>query len=109
MSLEDTLRVIVREELRSVVADFLAKQTPPPPTGTQYLTLKEAAAYARVSKGTVREWIRRGQLRRYGDSPRTLVVSRAELDRVLAPKPPSGAPSEAELDERVEQLVSRRR
>ncbi|MCA1790547.1 MAG: helix-turn-helix domain-containing protein [Thioalkalivibrio sp.] len=50
--------------------------------GTRYLTLNEAATYARTSTRTVRRWARRGDLRRCGPG-RYIRIDREELVRLL--------------------------
>lgn len=72
--LEQAIRRIVREEL--------AKQKPANDE-SGYLSVAEAAAFARVSPGTVRRWVRRGELTRHEAGARVL-VKRDELEKFLA-------------------------
>ena len=58
-----------------------------------YLTLTEAAAYARCSKRTVQRWLATKQLTRYGPKGGSLVlILKAELERLLSPAEPSDSP-----------------
>jgi excisionase family DNA binding protein len=83
--IRDAVRTAVREELRAGLADLR-----PAPAG-QYLTIKEAAELARVSRDSLRRWIGAGRLtaRRAG---RELRIERSALEAFLseniaAPKP----------------------
>ena len=51
-----------------------------------YLTLAEAAAFARCSKRTIQRWLDAGTLTRYGYGRRPL-VGQEELARLLTPTP----------------------
>ena len=53
-------------------------------TESPYLTLHEAAQYARCSKRTVQRWLDAGKLTRHGQY--RPLVHRAELDALLFPK-----------------------
>lgn len=72
MNLEDMIRAIVREELAKSKPD-----TAPP-----FLSIAEAADFARVSPGTVRRWVAAKKLTRFEAGARVL-VDRAELDALL--------------------------
>lgn len=73
MSLEDEIRRIVRDEL--------ARREPV--NDSEYLSVAEAAALARVAPGTIRRWVRHGELTRHEAGARVL-VKRDELERFLA-------------------------
>ena len=73
MSLEDEIRRIVREEL--------AKQKPANDEGG-YLSTTEAARIASVTPGTIRRWIREGELNRY-EAGAHVRVRRDELEAFL--------------------------
>lgn len=61
-----------------------------------YLTLAEAAAYARCSKRTVQRWLEAKKLNRYGHG-RTVLIHRRELELLLAAGPrDSAAPVQVE-------------
>lgn len=68
--------------IRSIVRDELAKAKPAN-DATEYLSVAEAAQLARVSSGTVRRWVRTGELTRHEAGARVL-VRRDELERFLA-------------------------
>lgn len=72
MTLEDIVRSIVREEL--------ARRDTEPTSA--FLSVAEAAAFARVSPGTVRRWIKANELTRHSAGTRVL-VDRAELEAFL--------------------------
>ena len=52
-------------------------------TDSPYLTLHEAALYARCSKRTVQRWLDAGKLTRHGQS--RPLVHRQELEALLRP------------------------
>lgn len=68
--------------VRAIVRDELSRQHPANDQ-TSYLSVAEAAAHARVSPGTIRRWVRRGELTRHEAGSRVL-VKRDELERLLA-------------------------
>lgn len=78
----DSLRELVRAELRAVLAEV----TPMRNVGDGYLSVSGAARHASVAPGTIRAWIRAGRLpaRRAG---RVFRVGRSELERFLAGEP----------------------
>lgn len=67
--------------VRSIVRDELSRAAPA--NDAPYLTVAEAAAHARVSPGTVRRWVRAGELTRHEAGARVL-VRRDELEALLA-------------------------
>ena len=71
------------EQIRKLVADEVARQLGARPAANDYLSVAEAAAHARVSPGTIRRWVRRGELARHEAGSRVL-VKRDELERLLA-------------------------
>lgn len=71
------------EQLRKMVAEEVARQLGAQQPANDYLSVAEAAAVARVSPGTVRRWVRRGELTRHEAGTRVL-VKRDELERFLA-------------------------
>jgi hypothetical protein len=61
------IRRIVRDEVRAALAD--AMESGPmgkPETGTDYLSIDEAAQIARLHHTTLREWIKDGSLKASG-------------------------------------------
>lgn len=103
MTFEDTIRQVVREEIRSALQDLAPQRTAT--TGPEYLRFAEAAVHARVSPSTIREWVQTGKLNRYGEG-RTPLVRRDELDRALAAQKPKLL-SDADLEARAEQLTKK--
>lgn len=104
LALRDLLRDVIRDEVRAAIREELASVLAAAPVasgGTQeYLTTDEAASMARVEPATIREWVRRGDLRRH-QAGRELRVRRDELAAFLA----SGRRSEAEHN--VESLAAK--
>lgn len=58
-----------------------------PPEGAEFLTVAQAATLMGVCSRTVREWVKSGKLRRYGER-RLFRVRRDEVRAVLAPAQP---------------------
>lgn len=89
MSLEETLRQLLREELERIEArlaervaarlETLATQ----PRGDRLLRPEEAAKLTGYSRDTIAKWARTGMLKRYGTA-RALRVSYQELQDLLA-------------------------
>lgn len=69
--------------IRSIVREELAKAKPANDAASDYLTVAEAAALARVTSGTVRRWVRRGELTRH-EAGNRVRVRRDEVERLLA-------------------------
>lgn len=89
MSFDAALRNLLREELPSLVRDAVRAALAEADTTTdtaEYVTVKDAAARAGVSEGTIRKWIKSGFLpeRRCG---RIIRVKRADLDVLLMGAP----------------------
>lgn len=66
--------------IRQIVRDELARAKPANDAPSDYLSIAEAAAFARVAPGTVRRWVRTGELTRHEAGSRVL-VKRDELER----------------------------
>lgn len=70
--------------IRSIVRDELAKVQPANDISPAvYFSVKEAAAFARMSVYTIRRWIRRGELTKH-EAGNRLLVRRDELEKLLA-------------------------
>lgn len=83
MSLEDTLRLILREEIRAAVREELASVRPTAnPASDETLTVEEVAADCAVHAQTVLLWIRSGRLSAKKPG-RRWVVRRADLRSFL--------------------------
>jgi excisionase family DNA binding protein len=70
------LREYVAELVRAEVEKLKAAPA------DDYLTVNAAAAFASVAPGTVRRWVREGELQNYR-AGRTIRVKRNELERLL--------------------------
>ena len=68
--------------IREIVRDELARAKPANDTPSEYLSVAEAAAFARVTPGTIRRWVRAGELMRHEAGSRVR-VRRDELERLL--------------------------
>lgn len=69
--------------VRAIVRDELSKAAPANDLPEVFMSIAEAAAHARVSPGTVRRWVRRGELTRFEAGARVL-VKRDELELFLS-------------------------
>lgn len=78
MSFEETLRTIVREEVRAALRDHGASATSEP--APELVALGDVKRWVQVSKSTLKEWIRTGKLTRYGEGR----IVRVRLDDVRA-------------------------
>lgn len=105
MTMEDTLRILVREEVRSAVREVVA--TLRPAGESPLMTVREAASFARVAEPTVRSWIQQGKLNRYGTKG-ALRIKRDELERLLTSRDEPRM-TDADLDARADELAKRRR
>lgn len=105
MSLEESLRQIVREEIRAAVRE-LAEAVRARPSGSpeDRLTLAEAAVMARKSSATVARWIETGALpcTRRGKSP---LIARGDLEAYLRAEARPG--TDAQVEEWAERMVRR--
>jgi excisionase family DNA binding protein len=67
MTLDDTLRAILRDELRTIVREemraALAEAKPAPAPVGAYLTVDQVAEQCGVKPATVRAWISKGELK----------------------------------------------
>jgi len=81
VSLEESVRAVVREEMKRVLREELRAaiedQRAAPNATSEFLSVKEAAELTRVSEATVRDWMTRG-LKRYGQG-HVVRIRRAEL------------------------------
>lgn len=82
--MSDDFDKILEARIERVVRRVLAERdTKPANDSTDYLSTREAAAFARVSVYTIRRWVRAGELTRHEAGNRVL-VRRDELERFLA-------------------------
>lgn len=83
---EDTLRRVVREEVRRAIHETARSAGP----SDDRVTRTKAAAAASVSPATISKWVGEGRLRAYGEGRNT----RFSLAEVLAMKPPEMSSAE---------------
>lgn len=74
--LERMIEAIVDRRLEERLAELRAPSS-------EYLSVAEAAALARVTPGTIRRWVRAGELTRHEAGSRVR-IRRDELERLLA-------------------------
>ena len=104
--LGEAFRSIIREELRAVLE---ALRSPPAAAALdEFLSVKDAANVARVSRATVRAWIQRRMLRPYGQG-RVLRVRRSELLALLAGSADQRQDQASSPDEVALSILSRQR
>ncbi len=110
MSLEESVRAVVREELKRVLREELRlaieQLRAAPNAESEFLSVKEAAQLTRVSEATVRDWMTRG-LRRYGQG-HVVRIRRAELLRFLSASTDS-AGKEIDIEEHAIAILGRTR
>ena len=78
-TLEGELRELIRTVVRDEVKRAITEATQP----DEYLTIREAAAAAKVTDRTIRSWIRDGKLDAHRAGSRAIRIIRADLKRVL--------------------------
>jgi len=106
VTLEETFRAIVREEVRAALRE-VTPAAPSTGTASPYLTVKQAAEYAGdVRPETVRAWIKSGGLARHGVG-RVLLVRRDQLEAFLAAGGEGGA-AEVDCEARATAIVAGR-
>lgn len=89
-----TIRRIVREELQALA-----------PAAGEMLTIAQAAALAGYGVTKIRDWLKDGTLRRYGEG-RGVRVSRRQLLEVMA-RQQSPASTEADIERMAERALRR--
>lgn len=93
-AIREVVREVVREELRA------AQQV------DEFLTVAQAAQLADVSRGTIRRWIKLGQLTEHRAGPR-LRVRRADLVALLAAPRRGHVPPDESPEARARRDVGR--
>ena len=96
----DAVRSAVREELAELKAELASLR--PAATAGKWMTVADAAMYAGVTEGTIREWINRGKLRAAKAGQRWRVKP-AALDAAMAQGAPEDGP---DLDAMADNIVS---
>ncbi len=79
--LADALAAAVADLVIEAVREEIGRRTPTA-APDEYVSIRNAAAYAQVAPGTLRRWIRQRKLEPYG-AGRHLRVKRVDLDRLL--------------------------
>jgi excisionase family DNA binding protein len=79
----EQLLAMLKDLVREVVREELARERASAEHGRELLTTKEASAVAKVSADTIRAWAKTGRLKvqRVG---RQMRINRADLDHALA-------------------------
>lgn len=72
------IATVVREEVSKARVEATQH------AASEYMTITEAAAVARVATGTIHRWIRAGRLRKHGAGAHAR-VARAELEKLMRP------------------------
>jgi len=110
VSLEETVRAVLREEMKRVLREELRSAIEQlraaPNAASEFLSVKEAAELTRVSEATVRDWMTRG-LKRYGQG-HVVRIRRGELLRFLSPDA-DGAGKEIDIEEHAVAILGRAR
>ncbi len=91
-----TIRQLIREEIQAVA-----------PIAGEMLTIAQAAALAGYGVTKIREWLKAGTLRRYGEG-RGVRVNRRELQELMARQHSQGTTS-AEIERMAERVFRGRR
>jgi excisionase family DNA binding protein len=79
-TIEAGLRALVLELVRVEVKEQVRAALRP----DEFLSPKHAAQIADVTPQTIRRWVEKKKLKRYGDGPRIVRVSRLELEAHMA-------------------------
>jgi excisionase family DNA binding protein len=102
-AVRDVVREVVRDEVRRVLREELANLTTQPSANDGgYLSIAEAANFAKVHEATIRAWIGKGSLRGFR-AGRHHRVHRSDLDRFLASNSAGG---DVDLDARASRLAA---
>lgn len=70
------------QRIELIVRRVLAERDVKPANDSGFMSVAEAAAFARVTPYTIRRWVKRGELTRHEAGSRVL-VKRDELERLL--------------------------
>lgn len=122
MSIEETIRLVVREEIRAAMREFAtAVQSRPGGDPDEQLSKAKAASIAGVSISTIDRWITTGALaiRKVGVEPvhapsteprvdrRPIRIRRGDLDALLSRQVVQGG--EVDADALADQVLARRK
>lgn len=104
VSIEDLVAHVVRTEIESAFLRAGALRGPPPTV--EFMSVKEAAVFARVHVNTIRGWIKQAKLTRYG-GPGKHLVRKDELVRLLESTPSNKDDFDAEA--RAQEILRKRK
>lgn len=84
-SIEDTIRQVVREEVRAALEEHIPRRIPSEPKSVppDLLTVEQVAERCHAAPKTVREWIRGRRLPARKAGGRRYLVDLADLERFL--------------------------
>lgn len=105
MSVDDTIRQVVREELREFLRLFREAQSQQK-EGTELLSIAQCVALTGLGAGTIRKWRTDGKLTHYG-SGRTIRIDKAELLRLMRRRDDAAAPTDADIENKADRLLGR--
>lgn len=105
MTLEETIRQIVREEVRSAFRELSPSNQQSRAGGSpdDLLTLAEAATLARRCSATVRRWTEDGELK-FSKRGRSPLIRRGDLEAFLRAEAQPG--TDAQIEELAKRMVS---
>jgi excisionase family DNA binding protein len=85
---EGQLRKLIREEVQATIAKLNGAILIPEPGPSQnnYMTVEEAADFARLAPSTIRLYIRKGKLKAQKVG-RRVIIARVELEAFLSQNP----------------------
>lgn len=105
MSLEDSLRQIVREELRDALRDLKGSRAEGR-SGAELLSIAQCVALTGYSAGTIRKWRAEDRFTKYGQG-RTIRIDKAELLRLMRRRDDAAAPTDADIENKADRLLGR--
>lgn len=100
----DALREVIMAEVVPLVAKLPASIPNGKPEGGEYLTPREAAALAGVQPETIRDWVRKGRLKR-NSAGRHLRIGRGDLVAYLTGG--AGVLTSGDINARVAAVLSK--
>jgi excisionase family DNA binding protein len=110
-ALRELVRDIVRDELRIAVRELSQQPQVPslPAAEARYLSAHQAAEIAGVTAATIRDWVRKGELRG-SRAGRLLRIKNSDLESYLerALEPTKGA-QDLDIDARVAEMLEEER
>ncbi len=104
MTIEDTLRGIVREEMRVLCEALKVRPSPPEACAAEYLSMKEVTAMTGYSEPTIRKGVKARELKQHGKgrSPKYLA---SEVRAWMASRPTAAL--EPDVDDLADAILSK--